>query len=59
MTFPFARISELHRFAGQGVTLRGWVTHVRSSGKIGFVIVRDGSGTVQAVVVKKEVSAES
>jgi asparaginyl-tRNA synthetase len=59
MTFPFARISELHRFAGQGVTVRGWVTHVRSSGKIGFVIVRDGSGTVQAVVVKKEVSAES
>jgi len=59
MTFPFARISELHRFAGQGVTVRGWVTHVRSSGKIGFVIVRDGSGTVQAVVVKKEVSPES
>ena len=59
MTFPFARISELRRFAGQGVTVRGWVTHVRSSGKIGFVIVRDGSGTVQAVVVKKEVSPES
>jgi asparaginyl-tRNA synthetase len=59
MTFPFARISELHRFAGQGVTVRGWVTHVRSSGKIGFVVVRDGSGAVQAVVAKKEVAPES
>jgi asparaginyl-tRNA synthetase len=59
MTFPFVRISELHRHAGQTVTVRGWVTHVRSSGKIGFAVLRDGSGTLQTVIVKNGVSAES
>jgi len=33
--------------------------HVRSSGKVGFVVVRDGSGILQAVVVKNGVSPES
>jgi asparaginyl-tRNA synthetase len=59
MTFPSSRISELHRHAGRAVTVRGWVTHVRSSGKVGFVVVRDGSGILQAVVVKNGVSPES
>jgi len=59
MTFPSSRISELHRHAGRAVTVRGWVTHVRSSGKVGFVVVRDGSGILQAVVVRNGVSSES
>src|SRR5215213_802839 len=58
MTFPFARIAELHRFVGQTVTVRGWVTHVRSSGKVAFVVVRDGSGLVQSVIVKTQVEPE-
>jgi asparaginyl-tRNA synthetase len=59
MTFPFARISELGRHAGQTVTVRGWVTHLRSSGKVAFVVLRDGSGQLQGVVVKNGVSPET
>jgi asparaginyl-tRNA synthetase len=59
MTFTFARVSELSRFVGQTVTLRGWVTHMRSSGKIAFPVVRDGTGVVQCVVVKNGVPPET
>ena len=38
---------------------RTWVTHVRSSGKVAFVVLRDGSGVVQGVVVKNAVPAET
>jgi asparaginyl-tRNA synthetase len=58
MTFPFARISELHRHVGETVTVRGWVTHLRSSGKVAFVVLRDGSGALQTVLVKNAVPAE-
>jgi asparaginyl-tRNA synthetase len=58
MTPPFARIEELKAHAGHQVTVRGWVTHVRSSGKVGFVVIRDGSGTLQCVLVKSQVSPE-
>jgi asparaginyl-tRNA synthetase len=51
------RISELPAHAGETVTLRGWVVTTRSSGKIAFVVLRDGSGTVQGVLSKKEVPA--
>ena len=59
MTFPDARISELLNFAGQTVVVRGWVTHLRSSGKIAFIVMRDGSGTLQAVLAKSAVSADA
>ncbi|NUO64492.1 MAG: asparagine--tRNA ligase [Gemmatimonadaceae bacterium] len=60
MTSPtFARIEELKSHAGQTVTVRGWVTHLRSSGKVAFVVLRDGSGSLQAVLVKSQVSPES
>jgi asparaginyl-tRNA synthetase len=58
MTPPFARIEELKSHAGQQVTVRGWVTHVRSSGKVAFTVIRDGSGTVQCVIVKSQVPAD-
>ncbi len=38
------QISELRAHAGQTVTLRGWVVTTRSSGKIAFVVLRDGLG---------------
>src|SRR5256884_2629239 len=47
-------IEELPRLAGQPVTVRGWVATTRSSGKIAFVVVRDGSGLLQAVLSKKD-----
>ncbi len=49
------RINELPRHAGQTVTVRGWAVTTRSSGKIAFLVLRDGSGTVQAVFLKKEI----
>jgi asparaginyl-tRNA synthetase len=41
-------INELPRHVGETVTLRGWVMTTRSSGKIAFLVLRDGSGYVQA-----------
>jgi asparaginyl-tRNA synthetase len=52
------RISELRNHVGQAVTVRGWVVTTRSSGKIAFLVVRDGSGYLQAVLSKKEVGEE-
>jgi asparaginyl-tRNA synthetase len=51
-----ANISGLHAHVGETVTVRGWVVTTRSSGKIAFVVVRDGSGYVQGVLSKKEVT---
>jgi Aspartyl/asparaginyl-tRNA synthetases len=48
-------IRGLGEHVGETVTVRGWVTTTRSSGKIAFVVVRDGSGYVQGVLSKKEV----
>jgi asparaginyl-tRNA synthetase len=58
MADPTPRIAELRDYVGQPVTIRGWVTHVRSSGKIAFAVIRDGTGIVQAVFVKNELPAE-
>lgn len=44
---------------GQSATIRGWVFNMRSSGKIAFLQVRDGSGFVQAIVEKSSVSDET
>jgi asparaginyl-tRNA synthetase len=57
-TPPSVRIPELHSHVGTVVTIRGWITHLRSSGKIAFLVVRDGLGTVQAVLAKADVSPE-
>jgi asparaginyl-tRNA synthetase len=48
-------ISGLHAHVGETVTVRGWVVTTRSSGKIAFVVVRDGSGYLQGVLSKKEI----
>src|SRR3954471_10153788 len=54
-TVPSVRIAELRSHLGQPVTVRAWVTHVRSSGKVAFAALRDGTGTAQAVFVKSQV----
>src|SRR2546421_3952176 len=51
----FHRIEELPTLAGHIVTTRGWVMTTRSSGKIGFVMLRDGTGYLQVVLSKKDV----
>ncbi|HLB36236.1 MAG TPA: asparagine--tRNA ligase [Gemmatimonadales bacterium] len=50
------RINDLSRLVGQSVTVRGWVTTTRSSGKIGFLVLRDGTGYLQAVLSRAELS---
>ncbi len=49
------RIEALPSLVGQTVSVRGWVMTTRSSGKIAFVVLRDGTGSLQAVLSKKEV----
>ncbi|MDX6612592.1 MAG: asparaginyl-tRNA synthetase [Blastocatellia bacterium] len=51
-------ISELSEHVGQEVTLKGWLYNLRSSGKILFPQLRDGTGIVQCVVLKNSVSPE-
>lgn len=48
-------IEDIARHEGQTVTLRGWLANRRSSGKIHFLQVRDGSGFIQAVMSKATV----
>jgi asparaginyl-tRNA synthetase len=52
-------IAELGEHVGRSVTVRGWVAHLRSSGKVAFIVMRDGSGTMQAVIVKSAVDEQS
>ncbi len=51
-------VGELSSHVGQEVTLRGWLYNKRSSKNIHFLEVRDGTGIVQAVVFKGNVSPE-
>ena len=53
------RIKELSNCIGEKVTINGWLYNKRTAGKLQFPIVRDGSGYLQCVVVKKEVSEET
>lgn len=51
-------IEDIARHAGERVTIKGWLYNIRSSGKILFPQIRDGSGMIQGVVVKKVVSEQ-
>lgn len=54
MSREATRVDALPRKIGQSVLLEGWLYNRRSSGKIEFVQLRDGSGVVQCVAVKSE-----
>ena len=54
-----AYIEEIARFEGKAVTIRGWLHNRRSSGKIHFLQVRDGSGFIQCVMSKQAVGEET
>jgi len=51
-------ISDIARHLGSEVVIKGWLYNKRSSGKLAFLELRDGSGLIQAVVSKKEVGEE-
>ncbi|MCG3135415.1 MAG: Asparagine--tRNA ligase [Planctomycetes bacterium] len=52
---PLVSIESLPRRIGATVRVGGWVTHHRAKGKLAFLVVRDGTGTVQCVVSKADV----
>jgi asparaginyl-tRNA synthetase len=52
-------IQDISTYVGQQVTLRGWLHNRRSSGKIHFLIVRDGTGFIQAVMSKAAVGEDA
>jgi asparaginyl-tRNA synthetase len=55
---PVVEIRDIAQFAGQEVVVQGWLYNLRSSGKIVFPLIRDGSGIIQGVVVKSAVAPE-
>ncbi|MCD6326211.1 asparagine--tRNA ligase [bacterium] len=52
-------IDKIGEFKGQEVSIRGWVYNKRSSGKIKFLLLRDGTGIIQCVVVSSESGQEA
>lgn len=55
---PQAYIKDLPKLVGKEVTLKGWLFNKRSSGKVKFLILRDGTGYLQCIVFKGNVSEE-
>jgi len=51
-------IKDLSQYVGQEVTLSGWLFNKRSGGKIKFLVLRDGSGYLQCVYFKGNVSED-
>src|SRR5438105_3175287 len=54
-----ATVEGIGAHAGRTVTLRGWLAGRRSSGKVHFLQVRDGTGTIQCVMAKDDVAPET
>src|SRR6185436_4100256 len=52
------RIRNLPQHIGESVTLRGWIMTTRFSGKIGFLVLRDGTGYLQMVISRAEAGDE-
>ncbi len=51
-------ISDLSKYVGKEIKIQGWLYNKRSSGKLHFLILRDGSGYLQCVFFKGNVSEE-
>ncbi|MFA6597987.1 MAG: asparagine--tRNA ligase [Ignavibacteriaceae bacterium] len=51
-------ISDLAKYVGQEITIQGWLYNKRSSGKLRFLVLRDGSGYLQCVYFKGNVTPE-
>ncbi len=59
MSIPHVPIGKIGDYVGQDVTLAGWLHNRRSSGKIHFLVVRDGTGFIQVVMGKNDVGEEA
>ena len=51
-------IEDIGKYQGKEVIIKGWLFNKRSSGKIRFILVRDGTGIIQSVIAKGEVKDE-
>jgi len=54
-----AYIENISDYSGKEVKIRGWLYNKRTSGKLWFILVRDGTGIIQAVVSKADVDEDS
>jgi len=52
------RISDIKSYEGKEVEIKGWLYNKRSSGSIKFLIIRDGTGFIQATLLKSETKEE-
>jgi asparaginyl-tRNA synthetase len=52
------QVSDIARYEGQEVTLRGWLYNRTDKGRLQFLLVRDGSGVAQCVAFKKDLPPE-
>ncbi len=59
MSIPTISIHRIGEHAGQDVQIQGWLHNRRSSGKIHFLVVRDGTGFLQVVMGKNDVGEEA
>ncbi|GAO04905.1 asparagine--tRNA ligase [Anaeromyxobacter sp. PSR-1] len=56
--YPPVHVADIAQHEGKEVTLHGWLHNRRSSGKLHFLQLRDGTGTIQCVVFKGNVTPE-
>ncbi len=59
MNIPTISIHRIGEHAGQDVQVQGWLHNRRSSGKIHFLVVRDGTGFLQVVMGKNDVGEDA
>lgn len=55
---PVAYIDRIAEHDGKEVTVRGWVYNLRAGGKILFILIRDGTGVIQAVASRADIGEE-
>ncbi len=52
------QVKDLHRHAGGTVAVSGWIEAIRVHARVAFVVLRDGTGVVQGVLVKSELPGD-
>ena len=52
------QVKDLPRHAGEAVTVSGWIAALRVHARVAFIVLRDGTGVVQCVLVKSQLPAE-
>ncbi|MBC7315855.1 MAG: asparagine--tRNA ligase, partial [Chloroflexi bacterium] len=53
------RLADIARYEGREVTVRGWLYNKTDKGRLQFLLVRDGTGLIQAVAFQREIAPEA